>query len=197
MPPEAGDPANEPGECSSCLCASHPSFLFLPNYYASAVGQGQRAVHDDNCALADCERGLTSCFTVQCTVPHDKAKIFPAYEHPFTMEPVPASSQASPSGIELVQMGKRTEARGAEDNWTGLSSAAERRKLQNRLSQRRYSEYLPLPLPILFYLCIFTVLCKKANCTLAVFKELKSACRTSTSRSNSGLQPPAKASGDH
>lgn len=85
-----------------------------------------------------------------------------------TMEPVPNPNKASPSGIELVQMGKRTEARGAEDNWTGLSNAAERRKLQNRLSQRRYSEYLPLPISVLFYLLIFIVLCTKANFILAL-----------------------------
>lgn len=68
------------------------------------------------------------------------------------MENVPNPNKASPSGIELVQMGKRTEERGAGENWTGLSDAAERRKLQNRLSQRRYSEYLPLPISIFFFI---------------------------------------------
>lgn len=89
------------------------------------------------------------------------------------MEPVPTPTKASSSGIELVQMSKRTEARGAEDNWTGLSSAAERRKLQNRLSQRRYSEYLPPPISISFYLLISIMICTKGNFILAVFKELK------------------------
>lgn len=139
---------------------------------------------------------MTSCFTVHCTVLNDKAKTFPAYEQPFTMEPVPTPNKASPSGIELVQIGNRTEARGAEDNWTGLSNAAERRKLQNRLSQRRYSEYHPLPISVLFHLIVFIVVCTKANFTLAIFKELKFGCRTSASRSNSGVQSPAKAT-DH
>lgn len=123
-------------------------------------------------------------------------KTLPTYEQPFTMEQVPTPIKASTSGIELVQMGKRIEARGAEDNWTGLSNAAERRKLQNRLSQRRYREYLPLPVSVLFYLIVFIVVCTKANFTLAVFKELKFGCRTSASRSYSGVQPPAKAT-DH
>lgn len=100
------------------------------------------------------------------------------------MEPVPTPYKASPSGIELVQMGKRTEARGAEDNWTGLSNAAERRKLQNRLSQRRYSEYLLLPISVLFYLLISVMICTKGSFILAILKELKLSCRTSTSRPN-------------
>lgn len=112
------------------------------------------------------------------------------------MEPVPTPNKYSPSGIELIQMGNGTEARGAEDNWTGLSNAAERRKLQNRLNQRRYSEYLPLPIFILLYLLLFIVLCAKANFILAVFNKLTPACRTSTSRSKPGVQTQAKAS-DH
>lgn len=119
-----------------------------------------------------------------------------AYEQPFTMKPVSTPNRSPPSGVEFVQIGKGTEARGAEDNWTGLSNAAERRKLQNRLSQRRYSEYLPLPISVLCYLLVFIVLCTQASVLLAVIKELTSARRTSTSRSNSGVPPPAKAS-DH
>lgn len=53
-------------------------------------------------------------------------------------------------------MSKRTEARGAEDDWTGVTSAVERRKLQNRLNQRRYRRaranpirgYHPRPKPV-------------------------------------------------
>lgn len=119
-----------------------------------------------------------------------------AYEQSFTMKPVSTPNKTPPSSIELVRIGKGTEARGAEDNWTGLSNAAERRKLQNRLSQRRYSEYLPRPIYVLCYLLVFIVLCIQANSSLAFIKELKFACRTSTSRSNSGLPTPAKAS-DH
>ncbi|RDW67662.1 hypothetical protein BP6252_09058 [Coleophoma cylindrospora] len=42
------------------------------------------------------------------------------------------------SAVELTTMPQQTEVRGPEDDWTGVTSAAERRKLQNRLNQRLY-----------------------------------------------------------
>lgn len=39
MPPEAGEPAIEACECSTCVCVSHPSILLLPHHYVSDVEQ--------------------------------------------------------------------------------------------------------------------------------------------------------------
>jgi hypothetical protein len=46
-----------------------------------------------------------------------------------------------PPAVELTQMKHQVEVRGPEDDWTGITNAAERRKLQNRLHQRTYSRY--------------------------------------------------------
>jgi hypothetical protein len=40
--------------------------------------------------------------------------------------------------VLLEQMPQQAEVRAPEDDWTGLTNAAERRKLQNRLNQRLY-----------------------------------------------------------
>jgi hypothetical protein len=42
--------------------------------------------------------------------------------------------------IEVVPMPLNSEARGREDDWTGCSDQARRRKLQNRLNQRASSK---------------------------------------------------------
>lgn len=52
---------------------------------------------------------------------------------------VTADTGAPNACIELVSMSQRDNVRMPEDDWTGITSPAERRKLQNRLSQRRYS----------------------------------------------------------
>jgi hypothetical protein len=42
--------------------------------------------------------------------------------------------------IAVTQMGQRREIRHPEEDWTGITSAIERRKLQNRLNQRALSK---------------------------------------------------------
>jgi hypothetical protein len=44
------------------------------------------------------------------------------------------------SSIALGPMRQRTEVRSPDDDWTGVTSTVERRKLQNRLNQRAYRE---------------------------------------------------------
>ncbi|KFZ11270.1 hypothetical protein V502_07632 [Pseudogymnoascus sp. VKM F-4520 (FW-2644)] len=44
----------------------------------------------------------------------------------------------TPPAVELARMQQQVEVRGPEDDWTGLTDATERRKLQNRLNQRIY-----------------------------------------------------------
>lgn len=46
--------------------------------------------------------------------------------------------------IVLARMRQQEEVRSAEDDWTGSTDAAERRKRQNRIHQRLYSECLVL-----------------------------------------------------
>jgi hypothetical protein len=41
-------------------------------------------------------------------------------------------------GIEILLMSQRMEIRDGKEDWTGNSSIAEKRKLQNRLNQRAY-----------------------------------------------------------
>jgi hypothetical protein len=43
--------------------------------------------------------------------------------------------------VLLGQMPQQLEVRSVEEDWTGLTDAAVRRRLQNRLNQRIYSEY--------------------------------------------------------
>ncbi|RDW74102.1 hypothetical protein BP5796_07544 [Coleophoma crateriformis] len=50
----------------------------------------------------------------------------------------PATAEKRVSVVELTTMPQQMEVRGPEDDWTGVTSAAERRKLQNRLNQRLY-----------------------------------------------------------
>lgn len=50
---------------------------------------------------------------------------------------------ADSTGIRLVQMPQQTLVRDREDDWTGIVDRGERRKLQNRLSQRAYRECYP------------------------------------------------------
>lgn len=49
-----------------------------------------------------------------------------------------ASNYCDNDAIALGHMTERTEVRRSEDDWTGVTSTAERRKLQNRLNQRAY-----------------------------------------------------------
>ncbi|KAF3022393.1 hypothetical protein E8E14_003274 [Neopestalotiopsis sp. 37M] len=53
---------------------------------------------------------------------------------------VTADTGAPNACIELVSMSQQDNVRMPEDDWTGITNAAERRKLQNRLSQRRYRQ---------------------------------------------------------
>ncbi|ETS79956.1 hypothetical protein PFICI_07485 [Pestalotiopsis fici W106-1] len=53
---------------------------------------------------------------------------------------VTAGPGAPQTRVELVPMSQQNNVRKPEDDWTGITSAAERRKLQNRLSQRRYRQ---------------------------------------------------------
>lgn len=53
----------------------------------------------------------------------------------------PRVEDESPSaGILLGHMPQQKETRTPEDDWTGVTDAAERRRLQNRLNQRIYSK---------------------------------------------------------
>lgn len=47
--------------------------------------------------------------------------------------------------IVLSDMVQRREIRAADEDWTGTTSGARRRKLQNRLNQRAYGEYWGVP----------------------------------------------------
>ncbi|MCJ1313033.1 hypothetical protein MMC25_006709 [Agyrium rufum] len=51
------------------------------------------------------------------------------------------------AGIEIERMQQQAEVRSAADDWTGIGDQATRRKLQNRLNQRIYSN-LKLALPL-------------------------------------------------
>lgn len=51
----------------------------------------------------------------------------------------PTNLAAAPL-IELSDMVQRREIRTASEDWTGKTSSAERRRLQNRLNQRAYGE---------------------------------------------------------
>lgn len=46
--------------------------------------------------------------------------------------------------VLLGQMPQQAEVRVAEDDWTGSTDAAERRKRQNRLHQRKYRKLYAL-----------------------------------------------------
>jgi hypothetical protein len=48
-------------------------------------------------------------------------------------------------GVTLGRMPQQLEVRTSDDDWTGLTSAEQRRKLQNRLNQRIYRMLLPGP----------------------------------------------------
>lgn len=52
-----------------------------------------------------------------------------------TMDLAPECTESS---ITLGLMPQQTEVRRPNDDWTGVTSTAERRKLQNRLNQRAY-----------------------------------------------------------
>lgn len=47
--------------------------------------------------------------------------------------------------IGLEPMPQQAETLFPDDDWTGLSSPVERRKRQNRMNQRSYSEYFTTP----------------------------------------------------
>lgn len=57
-----------------------------------------------------------------------------------------ASVTPATAQIQLARMSQRAEVLRPADDWTGVTSTAERRKLQNRLSQRRYRGW-PLSCP--------------------------------------------------
>jgi hypothetical protein len=42
--------------------------------------------------------------------------------------------------VVLERMPQQSGLLGAEDDWTGVTSSAERRRVQNRINQRAYSE---------------------------------------------------------
>lgn len=46
--------------------------------------------------------------------------------------------------VSVVQMGQQREVRRPGDDWTGVTSTAERRKLQNRFNQRAWSKWAAL-----------------------------------------------------
>jgi hypothetical protein len=48
----------------------------------------------------------------------------------------------SPSQVFFDRMAQQAEAVVPEEDWTGRASAAERRKLQNRLNQRAYRKHI-------------------------------------------------------
>ena len=54
--------------------------------------------------------------------------------------PDEAGYGAQPPTVLLQRMPQQAEVRASEDDWTGRTDAAERRKLQNRLHQRAYSK---------------------------------------------------------
>jgi hypothetical protein len=56
-----------------------------------------------------------------------------AMKYPINVDAVPL--------IKLSDMAQRREIRTASEDWTGITSSAERRKLQNRLNQRAYGEH--------------------------------------------------------
>lgn len=53
-----------------------------------------------------------------------------------------ADSHGSTPAITLGQMPQQIEVRERGDDWTGLNDPKERRKLQNRLNQRIWSQSL-------------------------------------------------------
>jgi hypothetical protein len=53
------------------------------------------------------------------------------------------AQQSLQSSISLGRMPQQLEIRAPEDDWTGVTSPAERRKIQNRLHQRLYSTSCP------------------------------------------------------
>ncbi|KAF4635832.1 hypothetical protein G7Y89_g2270 [Cudoniella acicularis] len=52
--------------------------------------------------------------------------------------PLPVEACAGSTRVKLAQMREQSEVRVPEDDWTGITSSKERRKLQNRLNQRIY-----------------------------------------------------------
>ncbi|KAF7539280.1 hypothetical protein G7054_g2221 [Neopestalotiopsis clavispora] len=64
---------------------------------------------------------------------------------------VTADTGAPNACIELVPMSQQDSVRMPEDDWTGVTNAAERRKLQNRLSQRRYTKFSGLASAVNYY----------------------------------------------
>lgn len=49
-----------------------------------------------------------------------------------------------PSGMQIIplqRMPQQASVREARDDWTGVINRKERRKLQNRLNQRRFRKY--------------------------------------------------------
>jgi hypothetical protein len=53
-------------------------------------------------------------------------------------DPTISDELTCPPLIVLQRMPQQNELKGPEDDWTGLSSPAERRKAQNRLHQRAW-----------------------------------------------------------
>jgi len=52
------------------------------------------------------------------------------------------------NAIQLLPMRQTAEAKVQSEDWTGLTGAKERRKLQNRLNQRARSEFLSVSIQI-------------------------------------------------
>lgn len=50
--------------------------------------------------------------------------------------------------IELASMRQLKDAKDLDDDWTGVTTKVERRKRQNRLNQRAYSEQIPAELAL-------------------------------------------------
>jgi hypothetical protein len=57
------------------------------------------------------------------------------------MDPIMLKDGKSSPKIMLELMQQQVEVRAPEDDWTGRTSTAERKKLQNRLNQRIYREF--------------------------------------------------------